>query len=90
MWRLIVNTISHSNCIHDTFAYLVVDDDVVFGGHVISNVVVHNEPEQPVEEGQINLLVDLLIPRLQHHVTLSLTGVPHVVQVVDAWKGRSW
>lgn len=29
--------------------YLVVDDNVVFGRHVISNVVVNNKTQQPVE-----------------------------------------
>lgn len=64
--------------------YLVVDDHVVLGCHVISDVVVHNKTQQPVEQRQINLLIHLLIAGLQHHVTLSLRCLPHVLQVVDA------
>lgn len=65
--------------------YLVVDDNVVLGRHVISNVVVNNKTQQPVEQSQIDLLVHLLIARLQHDVTLSLSRLPHILQVVDAW-----
>lgn len=64
--------------------YLVVDDHVVLGCHVISDVVVNNETQQPVEQGQIDLLVHLLVAGLQHHVALSLRRLPHVLQVVDA------
>lgn len=67
-----------------TWTCLVVDDDVVLGCHVISNVVVNNETQQPVEQSQIDLLVHLLVTRLQHDVTLSLGRLPHVLQVVDA------
>lgn len=63
---------------------LVVDDDVVLGCHVISNVVVNNETQQPVEQSQIDLLVHLLVARLQHDVALSLRSLPHVLQVVDS------
>lgn len=69
--------------------YLVVDDNVVLGSHVISNVVVNNKTQQPVEQCQIDLLVHLLIARLQHDVTLSLSRLPHVLQVVDAWAEKT-
>lgn len=62
---------------------LVVDDHIVLGCHVISNVVVNNKTQQPVEQGQINLLIHLLKARLQHHVALSLCCLPNVLQVVD-------
>ena len=70
-------------------AYLVVDDDVVLGSHVVCDVVVHDEPQQAVEEGQVHLLVHLLEERLHHHVALALGHVPHVLQVVDAWRGQT-
>ena len=69
--------------------YLVVDDNVVFGRHVISDVVVDDEPEQPVEESEIDLLVHLLEVRLQHDVTLALTRVPHILQVVDTYTNNT-
>lgn len=64
--------------------YLVVDDHVVLGSHVVSNVVVNNETQQPVEQGQIDLLIHLLIAGLQHHIAFSFCSLPHVLQVVDA------
>lgn len=64
--------------------YLVVDDHIVLGCHVISDVVVNNKTKQPVEQGQIDLLIHLLIAGLQHDVALSLCSLPHVLQVVDA------
>ena len=70
--------------------YLVVDDNVVFGCHVISDVVVDDEPEQPVEESEIDLLVHLLEVRLQHDITLALTCVPHILQVVDTYTNNTW
>lgn len=63
---------------------LVVDDDVVFGCHVVGNVVVDNQPQKTVEKCQVDLLIELLEARLQHHVTLTLRCVPHVVKVVDS------
>lgn len=66
-------------CVH-----LVVDDHIVLGCHVISNIVVNNKTQKPVEQGQINLLIHFLIAGLEHHVALSLCSLPHVLQVVDA------
>lgn len=63
--------------------YLVVDDHIVLGRHVISNVVVNDKTQQPVEQSQINLLVHFLIAGLQHHVALSFCSLPDVLQVVD-------
>lgn len=64
--------------------YLVVDDHIVLGCHVISDVVVNNKTKQPIEQGQIDLLIHLLIAGLQHDVALSLGSLPNVLQVVDA------
>ena len=72
------------NTIYNSEPHFVVDDHVVLGGHVVSNVVVHYESEQSVEEGEVNLLIELVKPGLHHYVTLSLTHVPHILQVVDA------
>lgn len=42
---------------HPLQTYLVVDDHIVLGSHVVGNVVVHNQPEEAVEQRQVNLLV---------------------------------
>lgn len=63
---------------------LIVDDYIVLGRHVVSYVVVHNESQQPVKQRQVNLLIHLLKPRLQHDVALALTRLPHILQVIDA------
>jgi len=67
-------------------AHLVVDDDVVFGRHVVGNVVVDDQSKETVEKRQVDLLVEFLEARLHHHVALSLRSVPHVMQVVDSCK----
>ena len=63
--------------------YLIVNDNVVLCSHVVGYVVVYYQPKQPVEQGQVNLLIQLLKGSLHHHITLSLTGVPHVLEVID-------
>lgn len=63
--------------------YLVVDDNVVLCSHVISNVMIHDEAEEPVEERQIYLLIELLELSLEHHVTLPIRSFPDVLEVVD-------
>ena len=46
---------------------LVVDDDVVLGRHVVGDVVVEDEAEQPVEQREVHLLVHLGELRLHAH-----------------------
>ena len=58
---------------------LVVDDHVILGGHVVGNVVVHDQPEQPVEQGQVNLFVELLEVALHHHVAFPVRCLPNVL-----------
>lgn len=65
---------------------LVIDDNIVFGCHVVSNVVIHNKTQKPVQQRQINLFIHLLIARLQHDITLALCRFPHILQIVDACK----
>mmetsp|Transcript_100146 Transcript_100146/g.251032 ORF Transcript_100146/g.251032 Transcript_100146/m.251032 type:complete len:367 (+) Transcript_100146:3702-4802(+) len=62
---------------------LVIDHDVVLGGHVVGNIVVHNQPQQAVEQGQVDLLGHILELRLKHHNALAVRGVPHICQVID-------
>ena len=59
---------------------LIVDHHVVLSSHVISNVVIHDETEESVKQGQIYLLVELLECALHHDVTLTITGLPDVLQ----------
>ena len=58
---------------------LVVDHHVVLSSHVISNVVIHDETEESVKQGQINLLIELLEGALHHDVTLTIARLPHVL-----------
>ena len=72
---------------------LVVDHHVVLGCHVVSNVVVHDQPEKSVEKGEINLLVEFLKLALHHDGALAVPGLPDVLQVVDALTplvGQQW
>src|SRR6266567_2080456 len=63
---------------------LVREDSVVLRGDVIGQIVVQNETKQSVEQGQIDLLVNLREYGLHHNVTFSFTCLPDVGQVVDA------
>ncbi len=36
-------------------------------------------PEKSVEEGQIDLLVELLELALHHHITLAVSSLPHIL-----------
>ena len=59
---------------------LIVDHHVVLSSHVISNVMIHDETEESVKQGQINLLVELLEGALHHDVTLTITRLPNVLE----------
>mmetsp|Transcript_4532 Transcript_4532/g.13244 ORF Transcript_4532/g.13244 Transcript_4532/m.13244 type:complete len:1314 (+) Transcript_4532:2393-6334(+) len=60
------------------------DGHVVLGRHVVGDVVVHDEPKQAVEQGQVNLLEHLLELGLHHDHALAVGGVPDVSEVVHA------
>ena len=62
----------------------VVDDDVVLGRHVIGDVVIDDQPQQSIQQRQINLFVQLLEPRFQHDVTFTVRRFPHILEVVDS------
>lgn len=63
---------------------LVGKDNIVLGGHVVGNVVVHDQAQQPVQQRQVHLFVDALQLRLHQDHALAAGGLPHVSQVVDA------
>ena len=65
------------------FFYLKVDDDVVLARHVVGNVVIDNETEETIQEGEINLLVELVKGRLHENIALAIGRLPHVLQVVN-------
>lgn len=44
-----------------------VDDHVVLGSHVVSDVVIHYQSQQPIQESQVNLLIDLVQSGLHQH-----------------------
>ena len=74
---------------HDAVAVGVVhvlegDVDVVLGRHVVGDVVVEDEAQQPVEQRQVDLLVHLGELRLDAHDAVAVGRVPDVGQVVDA------
>ena len=62
--------------------------DVVFGRHVVGNVVVDDQTEQTIEQREIHLLVDTFEGCLQQDDALATIGAPHIVQVVDTWRDR--
>ena len=60
------------------------DVDIVLGGHVVGEVVVDDEAQQPIKQRQVDLLVHLGELRLDAHDAVALGRVPHVLEVVDA------
>jgi hypothetical protein len=62
----------------------VVDDNVIFGRHVIGNVVIDNQTQQSVEQRQIDLFVEFLEARFEQNVAFTFVDIPDVLQVVDA------
>ena len=61
-----------------------IDTDVVFGGHVISNVMVNDKPEESIQESEINLLIYFIETGLEQDKRLPLRGIPSTMQVIDA------
>lgn len=64
--------------------YLIVDDHVVLGSHVVGYVVVYDESQQPIKQGQVDLFIHLLKARFQHDIAFTLTCLPHILQIIDA------
>lgn len=56
---------------------------VVFGCHVVSYIMVHNQPKKSVKQSQIYLLIHFVKSCLHQHQRLLLGSIPHSVQVVD-------
>lgn len=61
-----------------------VDDDVILGGHVVRDVVIDDETQESIEEGQIDFLVDLFEARLEQDHGLTVGGIPDTLEIVDA------
>lgn len=74
---------NHSESV-DVGHVLVSENDVVLARAVIREIVIHDETEKSIEEGEIDLFVDLAELRLDKNVGLSFTRLPDVVQVVDS------
>ena len=71
--------------LHYGETHLVVDGDVVLCRHVVSYVVIKDKTQQPVQQRQVNLLVQLVEACLQHHIALSLRRIPDIGHVIDAY-----
>lgn len=54
---ILTNSSTISKFIWLPSTYLVIDDNVIFSGHVIGDIVIHDQPEQPIEECQVNLFI---------------------------------
>ena len=67
---------------------LVIDHNVVLCGHVVRNVVIHNEPQETVQQREVHFLRD--VPRLapSHHWTHGpLAKIEELVDWVPACYG---
>ncbi len=61
-----------------------IDADVVFSGHVISDVMVDDKPEESIQESEIDLLIYFIEAGLEQDKRLSFSGIPSTMQVIDA------
>ncbi len=51
----------------DMVHILEIDRYIVLGSHVVCQIAVHNEPEQPIQQSQIYFLINFIQPGLQQH-----------------------
>lgn len=67
------------------YVYDVIDKrtSVILRRYVVGQIVVQNQPQQSVEQRQIDLLIDLRQDSLHQDITFAFTGLPDVSQVVD-------
>jgi len=54
------------------------DDYIIFGCHVISQVVINNKSEELVQESEINFVVEFFEFCLHQDDTLVLRNIPHI------------
>jgi hypothetical protein len=59
------------------------DDHIILRSHVISQVMVNNQPEKLVQESEVNLIVELLQFGLHQYDTLIFGDIPHISEVID-------
>ena len=62
---------------------LVIQLYVVLGGDVVRQIVIHNETQQPVQQRQIYLFIDLRQLGLNHDITLPICSFPNPAKVID-------
>ena len=60
------------------------NDHIILRGHVISQVVINNQPEKLVQESEVNLIVELLKFGLHQYDTLIFGDIPDISEVIDA------
>lgn len=63
---------------------LVCKHSVVLGSDIIGQVVIENQPKQTIEEGQIDLLIDLREHRLHQNIAFAVICLPNISQVVNS------
>lgn len=58
--------------------------NIVLRSHVVGQVVVYDQPQQSIKQGQVHLFVDFIVLCLHEYHRLALGRVPYVCQVVQA------
>ena len=54
---------------------LVVDDNVVLCRHVVCDIVIHDQSQESIEQGQVHFLRDVFELALEHHDALAVGGI---------------
>jgi len=59
------------------------DRNIILRRHIIRNIMIHDKPQQPIQQGKINLLINFIQPGLQQDHRLPLPSLPDPMQVVN-------
>jgi hypothetical protein len=62
---------------------LEINNHVILRRHILGYIMIHNQPQEPTQKQQINLLIHLIQLRLEQHQRLPLTHIPHPMQIIN-------
>jgi hypothetical protein len=62
---------------------LEINNHIILRRHILGYIMIHNQPQEPTQKQQINLLIHLIQLRLEQHQRLPLTHIPHPMQIIN-------
>ena len=58
----------------------VIDYNIVFGRHVISDVMIDDQSKNSIEQCQIDLFVKFFKSTFHHDITFTIRGFPNILK----------